>query len=134
MLKRRVIQGASASVFALMLMSSLAFADGTDIDAGIGEETITTEDAQTSGEALPEQIRGECSSETCDDFSEEYPEMIPVEFAGLDPVIYQNEAIGGPASGPVVRADSDNDVANTGDIPNLCDTAGPGWNWLCGVN
>lgn len=138
MLNLRVTIGASASLFALMLMSSVASADGASVDAGVGDDTLVVcddypvaDDGDAGQVASPEQIKGECTSEDCSDIEEEFPNMIPVDLEGVDPVIYQNDAGGAPIA---VRQTTDRDAANTGNIPDLCDTAGPGWNWLCSAN
>lgn len=53
---------------------------------------------------------------------------LPIDDSGI---LYMSA--GGAESDPAAVTTASDQARDAARVPNLCDTAGPGWNWLCGT-
>lgn len=129
---------ASVSVLAMVLSASMALADADQTVAGPEDEytpEVVVCEFYPGAEAVVDVAKGDETDVTIElAEAEAEPESGPVD--GEDLPVYYMSANGGPVLDMVKRdavlVRHESVAHDPASVPNLCDIAGPGLDWLCG--
>jgi hypothetical protein len=146
----------SVSVLAMVFSASMALADVEEATADVEGDTAMSVPEVISCEMFPGPVEPVDAPEdlvkleepvvtivTVDGGEEVLVTLtgVSVEDGGEDPLMYYTSVQGGPEFDMVkrnpasvaVRADRLSQARDPAAVPNLCDVAGPGLDWLCGA-